>query len=76
MKTIRRLIYKEILRAVAFVAVAFLLLFVFFDLVEQLQDIGSAGGYTLGQALLYVGLRVPNHLYQLLCSLRFMKNSI
>ena len=66
MKTIRRLIYKEILRAVAFVAVAFLLLFVFFDLVEQLQDIGGAGGYTLGQALLYVGLRVPNHLYQLL----------
>lgn len=68
MKTIRRLIYGEILRAVAFVAVAFLLLFFFFDLVDQLQDLNaqSALGYRLRHALLYVALLMPNHLYQLL----------
>ena len=66
MKTIRRFIYREILRAVAFVGVAFLLLFVFFDLVDQLQYLNSAGGYPLSQVLLFVTLRVPNHIYQLL----------
>ena len=68
MKTIRRLIYAEILRAVGFVALAFLLLFFFFDLVDQLGDLsaGAARGYTLSYALLYVALQVPAHLYELL----------
>jgi lipopolysaccharide export system permease protein len=68
MKTIRRLIYAEILRAVGFVALAFLLLFFFFDLVDQLGTLnaGAARGYTLSYALLYVALQVPAHLYELL----------
>ena len=39
-KTIRRLIYVEVLKAVAFVALGFLSLFFFFDFVDELQSIG------------------------------------
>jgi lipopolysaccharide export system permease protein len=68
MKTIRRLIYAEILRSVSFVALAFLLLFFFFDFVDQLGEIntGATKGYTVARALLYVTLLVPSHLYELL----------
>jgi len=68
MKTIRRLIYGEIIRAVMFVTLGFLALFFFFDLVDELQDVGrlAAQGYRLSRALLYVLLQVPSHLYELL----------
>ncbi|RYF76236.1 MAG: LPS export ABC transporter permease LptG [Comamonadaceae bacterium] len=68
MKTIRRLIYSEVLRAVAFVTLGFLCLFFFFDFVDELQAIGKQGtlGYQLPQALIYVTLLVPSHLYELL----------
>ncbi len=68
MKTMRRLIYTEVVTAVAFVTLAFLGLFFFFDLVEDLQNV--AGRYTpnyqLNHALLYVALLVPIHIYELL----------
>ncbi len=68
MKTIRRLIYGEILRATGFVTLAFLLLFFFFDFVDELQALSrlSGQGYTLPLALLYVCLLIPSHLYELL----------
>lgn len=68
MKTIRRLIYREILLAVGFVTLGFLALFFFFDLVEELRWVGQspAGGYQLPQALLFVALTIPSHLYELL----------
>ncbi|MFV0679477.1 LPS export ABC transporter permease LptG [Ottowia sp.] len=68
MKTIRRLIYAEIVRAVGFIAVAFLLLFFFFDLVDELGNLGqgAARGYSLSYVLLHVALQVPSHLYELL----------
>ncbi len=68
MKTIRRLIYSEVLRAVGFVTLAFLLLFFFFDFVDALGDVNVAAerGYTLPYALLHVLLLLPNHLYELL----------
>src|SRR5512133_2022955 len=68
MKTIRRLIYGEILYAVAFVTLGFLSLFFFFDVVEEIQSVGrhAATGYTLGHALTYVALIVPSHLYELM----------
>ena len=40
MKTIRRLIYTEVLRAVGFVTLGFLCLFFFFDFIDELQDVG------------------------------------
>lgn len=68
MKTIRRLIYREILSSVAFVAIGFLALFFFFDFVDDLQNVGksAAAGYTLGISVFYVALQIPNHLYELL----------
>ncbi|MES2529870.1 MAG: LPS export ABC transporter permease LptG [Pseudomonadota bacterium] len=68
MKTIRRLIYSEVLKAVAFVTLGFLSLFFFFDFVDELGDIGkpSSLGYGAPQALAYVALLVPSHLYELM----------
>ena len=67
MMTIRRLIYREVVAAVVFVAVGFLALFFFFDFVDELPDVGKrATGYKLTQALVYVTLMVPSHLYELL----------
>ena len=77
MKTIRRLIYGEVLTAIALVALGFLALFFFFDLVDELQYLGKNNGlpsglptasdiYQIRHALVYVGLLVPNHLYELM----------
>ena len=73
MKTIRRLVYGEVLRSITLVAVGFLALFLFFDLVDELQHLGKTNGlptakdiYQIRHALLYVVLLVPNHLYELL----------
>ena len=77
MKTIRRLIYREVLVSIALVAMGFLALFFFFDLVDELQHLGKNNGlpsglptasdiYQIRHALVYVGLLVPNHLYELL----------
>ena len=72
MKTLRTLIYAEVYRAVAFAALGFLALFSFFDLVDELGGIGrQAVGqpditFGLEHALLYVGLGLPERLYQLM----------
>jgi len=68
MRTIRRLIYAEVLKAVGSVALGFLCLFFFFDFVDEMQSIGKPGtlGYGTPQALLYVALMIPNHFYELL----------
>ena len=65
MRIIRRLLFKEVFSAVALVCVGFLLLFAFFDLVEELREI-NASGYGMGQALAYVAALAPGHLYDLL----------
>jgi lipopolysaccharide export system permease protein len=64
MKTIRRLLYRDIVGAVGFVAVAFLALFFFIDFVDEMGDVGK-GGYSLAQALLATLLEVPGHFYEL-----------
>ena len=68
MKTVRRLLHGEIITAVTFVAIGFLALFMFFDLVDELQSVArhAAQGYQLQQALIYITLKIPEHLYQLL----------
>ena len=68
MKTVRRILYGEIIRAVAFVAVGFLALFLFFDLVDELQALSrlAGQGYQLQHAVLFIGLKTPSHLYELL----------
>ncbi|MGA8515788.1 MAG: LPS export ABC transporter permease LptG [Burkholderiaceae bacterium] len=69
MKTLRRLIHREMLVTVAFVALAFLGLFSFFDLVEELGDVGRgnpANPYRLSHASLYTLLWTPSRLYEIL----------
>ena len=68
MKTVQRLLYKEIIQAVVFVACGFLALFVFFDLVEELQNLTrmAAAGYRLQHGLIQVALKAPGHLYELM----------
>ena len=67
MKTLRRLIYGEVLVAVGFVTLSFLGLFFFFDFVDELQGVGkNNGAYQLKHAFVYVLLLVPSHLYELL----------
>jgi lipopolysaccharide export system permease protein len=72
MKTIRRLIYGEVFAAVFFVLLAFLSLFFFFDLVDELPDVGKRSAldpdrvYSLADALIYVGLLVPSRIYELM----------
>lgn len=64
-KTLLRYLGIEILAATALVLAAFLGLFAFFDLINELDDLGR-GGYTLVGALVYVGLGLASRVYELL----------
>ncbi|HKO89376.1 MAG TPA: LPS export ABC transporter permease LptG [Burkholderiales bacterium] len=64
MITVTRYLGREIYKSTAFVAVAFAGLFAFFDLINELGDLGK-GSYALPQAFLFVALSVPGHLYEL-----------
>jgi lipopolysaccharide export system permease protein len=64
MKTVRLLLYRDIVWSVVFVAVAFLSLFFFIDFVDELDSVGR-GGYTLGQAAARCVMEVPGHFYEL-----------
>ncbi len=72
MKTLRVILYKEIFTAVTFIALGFLGLFSFFDLVDQLPSIGRLNPldanepFTLLTALYAVALGLPWRLYQLM----------
>jgi lipopolysaccharide export system permease protein len=65
MKILQRYFFVSIAQAVAFVLVAFLALNAFFDLTGQLPMIGN-NGYGLQHALLFVLLRVPYHVYEIM----------
>jgi lipopolysaccharide export system permease protein len=64
MKTVRRLLYRDIVGAVGFVTLAFLSLFYFIDFVDELQDVGK-NGYGVVHALLVCALELPGHFYEL-----------
>ena len=72
MKTFLRLIYGEVLWAIFFVTLAFMSLFVFFDVVDELGSLGRPSlvnperQYGILEVLLYVGLSFPSRLYELL----------
>jgi lipopolysaccharide export system permease protein len=65
MKTVRRLLYRDILSSVFFVGLAFLALFFFIDLVDQLDGVGQKGR-TVGIAVLTALYALPGHSYELL----------
>ena len=64
MRTVRRLLYRDIASAVLFVALAFLSLFFFIDFVDELAEVGK-NGYSIGHALLAGVLELPGHFYEL-----------
>ena len=63
-KTIERYLARQIYAATAFVLAGFLALFAFFDLINELGDLGI-GDYHLREILTYVALTVPAHAYEL-----------
>ena len=64
MRTVRRLLYRDIIWSVAFVAVAFLSLFFFIDFVDELEQVGR-DGYTLWLAAARSFLQLPGRFYEL-----------
>src|SRR5215470_16262209 len=65
MKTLRRYLRTEIVQATGFVLFALLALFSFFELVNQLDDVGRAG-YQLRNVFIYVLLSLPTRAYELM----------
>ena len=65
MKLMARYLTREIAGGIMAVLLGFLGLFAFFDLINELDDIGQ-GGYRLPQAVLYVLLGLPSHIYELM----------
>ncbi len=64
MRTVRRLLFGDVLQAIGFVALAFLSLFFFLDFIEELRNLGR-NGYTVLEAVGYCLLELPGHLYEL-----------
>lgn len=64
LKVYERYLAREIYSATALVLLAFLMLFAFFDLIHEFEDIGK-GGYQLQHAAGFVLLSVPGRIYEL-----------
>ena len=64
MRTLRRYVATEIVAATTLVFVALVMLFAFFDMVEQIKDLGR-GAYSLRWIVAYVLLQVPDRVYGL-----------
>jgi len=63
MRTLRRYLASEIIVSTALVMLALLMLFAFFDLVDEMKDLGR-GGYRMKNVALHVLLSVPTHVYE------------
>ena len=66
MKTLRNMIARDVVVTVSFVTLAFLALFFFFDLLDEMRYVGRTDHYGASQAMLMVLLNAPKHLYELL----------
>jgi len=64
-KTYQRYLYREVLAASLLVLAAFLALFGFFDLINELGDVGK-GAYRIQHAILFVLLTLPGRIYELM----------
>jgi len=71
-KTFARMLWRDIALATAFTMLAFVALFFFFDVVDELRwtsrtgNLDGAAHGPVARALLLVALRVPRHIYELL----------
>ena len=64
MKTVRNLLYRDVLWSVFFVTIFFIALFFFIDFVDEMSRVGR-NGYTMAAAALAVLLEQPGHVYEL-----------
>lgn len=64
LKLYQRYLMREVFAAIFLVLAAFLALFSFFDLINELRSVGR-GGYEIGHALIYVTLSLPGIFYEL-----------
>ncbi len=64
LKVYERYLAREIYAGTALVLAAFLMLFAFFDLIHEIEDVGK-GGYQLQHAVIYVLLTLPGRSYEL-----------
>jgi lipopolysaccharide export system permease protein len=65
MKLLARYLAGQILAASGFMLLALLVLFAFFDVIQELGSLGR-NNYGLGQAAVVVLLNIPGHLYEIL----------
>lgn len=65
MSLLARYLGAQVLVASGFVLLALLVLFAFFDIIQELGSVGR-NNYGLGQAIVVVLLSVPGHLYEIL----------
>ncbi|HVF63264.1 MAG TPA: LPS export ABC transporter permease LptG, partial [Casimicrobiaceae bacterium] len=64
MPTLARYIGREVLNATLIVFIALIALFAFFDVINELGDVGK-GNYSITSALSYVALHLPARAYEL-----------
>lgn len=65
MRLLARYLGSQVLLASAFVLLALMVLFAFFDVIQELGTLGR-NNYGLGQAAVVVALNIPGHLYEIL----------
>jgi len=63
MKIVNRYLTKEIISSILLMMIALLAMFSFFDLIQELDNIGK-GSYGLSKVMLFVLLSVPGHVYE------------
>nr|WP_077035763.1 LPS export ABC transporter permease LptG [Pelomonas sp. KK5] len=64
MRTVRRLLYRDIIGSIVLVALAFLALFFFFDFVDEIDRMSRAG-VGAGKAAVLALMDLPGHFYDL-----------
>ena len=64
MKTVRKLLYRDVIWSVVFVALAFLSLFFFIDFLDELGRV-DRNGYTVWMATSAALLAMPGRFYEL-----------
>ncbi len=65
MKILQRYFLTQILKCVVFVLIAFIGLFAFFDLINEIPIVGK-GHYHLLQAIFYIVMGIPAYVYELM----------
>jgi lipopolysaccharide export system permease protein len=66
MKIYRRYLAREVVAGILLVLAAFLALFSFFDMINEVKSVGSNASYQLHHAIFFVFLRLPGRIYELM----------